>query len=123
MKQDGRSEELKHQGTDVKFSAIITAAAIFVVIAAFIHIGVWLLYRYVREEDRARDVRRTFLETKAPVPPEPRLQVDPSEEFQKYLQQEKEILNSYAWTSRADGKVRIPIDRAMDLVVEKEKTK
>jgi hypothetical protein len=123
MKHDGRTEELKHQGTDVKFSAIIRAAAIFVVIAAFIHAGVWLLYRYVREQDRSRDVRRTFVETQAPVPPEPHLEVDPAVDFQEYLHQQNEILNSYAWTSRADGKVRIPIDRAMDLVVEREKTK
>jgi hypothetical protein len=123
MKRDGWAEELKHQGTDVRFPAIIMATAVFVVVAAFILAGVWLLYRRVRERDRTRDVRRVFVETKPPVPPEPRLEVDPSEDFQKYLQQEKQILSSYAWTSQADGKVRIPIDRAMELVVERGRAK
>jgi len=123
MKNEGRTEELKHQGTDVKFPAIIAAAAIFAVIVAFIHAGVWLLYRHVREQDRIRDVSRTFIETKPPVPPEPRLEIDPTVDFQEYLRQQHEVLNSYAWISRADGKVRIPIDRAMELVVERGKTK
>ena len=123
MKHDGRVEELKHQGTDVQFPPIIKAAAIFIVVAAFIHAGVWLLYRHLREQDRARDVSRTLVETKPPVPPEPRLQIDPAMDFQEYLRQQHEILNSYAWTARAEGKVRIPIERAMELVVEREKTK
>jgi hypothetical protein len=123
MKHDGRAEELKHQGTDVRFPAIIKAAAVFVVVAAFIQAGVWLFYRHVREQNRTRDVRRVFVETKPPVPPEPRLEVNPQDDFQEYLRQQHEILNSYAWTSRADGKVRIPIDRAMELVVERGKAK
>jgi hypothetical protein len=123
MKDSGPVEKLRHQGTDLKFLAVVMAAATFVVIAAFIHVGVWFLYRHVREQDRSRDVRRTLVETKPPVPPVPRLQVNPQEEFQEYLHQEDEILKSYAWISRAEGKVRIPIDRAMELVVEREKVK
>jgi hypothetical protein len=42
-------------------------------------------------------------------------------DLQAYVRQQHEILNSYAWISRADGKVRIPIDRAMELVVERGK--
>src|SRR5262249_35292055 len=123
MKDDGRAEELKHQGTDVRFPAIIKAAAIFVVVAGFIHAGVGFLYCHVLGQDRAASGRWVLVEAKPPVPPEPRLEVNPQADFQEYLHQQHEILNSYAWTSRAAGKVRIPIDRAMELLVERGKAK
>jgi len=121
MKADGRTEELKHQGTDVKFSAVIEAGILFVVILAFILGGMWFAYRYLRAADQERDVRRTFVETKPPVPPEPRLQVSPQGDLQEYLQKQREALTSYGWVSRPDGRVRIPIDRAMELLVERSK--
>jgi hypothetical protein len=121
MKHDGRTEELKHQGTDVRFSGVIAAAIVFVVALAFIFAGIWIVYRYLRTTDQQRDVRRTFVETKPPVPPEPRLQVDPQADLQEYLQKQKETLTSYGWISRPEGTVRIPIDRAMQLVVERSK--
>jgi len=121
MKDHGRIEELKHQGTDLRLRVIVYSVITFITIGALIHLGVWWLYRYAREQDRSRDVRRTFVETKPPIPPEPRLQVSPQDDFQEYLRKEQEILKGYAWTSRAEGKVRIPINRAMQLVVERQK--
>jgi hypothetical protein len=92
-----------------------------VVVFALIHVGIWQFYRYFRSEDSQRDVRRTFVESKPPVPPEPRLQVSPQADLQEYLQQQQEALTSYGWISRPEGRVRIPIDRAMQLFVERSK--
>jgi hypothetical protein len=121
MKNKGWVEELKHQGTDVRISAVFKSALGFVVVFALIHVGIWLFYRYFRSEDMQRDVRRTFVESKPPVPPEPRLQVSPEADLQNYLQQQRQALTSYGWISRPEGRVRIPIDRAMELVVERNK--
>jgi hypothetical protein len=121
MKKNGPFEELKHQGTDIRFSGVLGSAIGFVVVFALIQVGVWLFYRYFRTEDSQRDVRRTFVESKPPVPPEPRLQVSPQADLQEYLQQQREALTSYGWISRPEGTVRIPIDRAMELVVERSK--
>ena len=121
MTHDGRTEQLKHQGTDVRFSGVIAAAIVFAVTLAFIFAGIWIVYRYLRTADQQRDVRRTFVETKPPVPPEPRLQVDPQADLQEYLKNQRETLTSYGWISRPEGTVRIPIDRAIELVVERNK--
>jgi hypothetical protein len=51
--------------------------------------------------------------------PEPRLQVAPAQDLQKLLAEENAVLSSYGWVNRARGVVRIPIDRAMDLLVER----
>jgi hypothetical protein len=51
--------------------------------------------------------------------PAPRLQVHPAEDLVDYQAREKEQLASYGWVDREKGVVRIPIDRAMDLLVER----
>jgi hypothetical protein len=50
------------------------------------------------------------------LPPEPRLQVNAPEDLRKMRAQEDSTLESYGWINKQDGIVRIPIDRAMDLL-------
>jgi hypothetical protein len=110
-----------YEGDDVNFSAIRWVVIMFVIVAVAVHVGVWWLFRYVRAEDERRSVRRSLVETQPPIPPEPRLQVNPTIDFQEYLRAQREALNSYGWVSRGEGRVRIPIDRAIEIVVEREK--
>ena len=107
--------------TDINFSAIWKTVIVFIVVSAGLSFGVWRMFRYLRGEDARRDVRRTLIVTPSPIPPEPRLQVHSHEDLQEYLRAQRERLNSYAWVSRDQGVVRIPIERAMDLVIEREK--
>ncbi len=53
------------------------------------------------------------------LPPEPRLQAAPVEDMQALRAREEAILNSYEWLDREAGIIRIPIERAIDLVVER----
>jgi len=106
---------------DVPFSIIKKVFVALVVLVAVIQLSVWWLYRYFRTQDQRRDVSPTFVNAAPPVPPEPRLQVNAQADYQEYLRQQKAVLNSYSWVSRADGVVRIPVDRAMELVVERER--
>jgi len=53
------------------------------------------------------------------LPPNPRLQEHPAVELQILRRHEDEILNSYGWVDQKAGVVRIPIDKAMDLLVQK----
>jgi len=103
---------------DVNVRRIFRIAMIFVVVGAAIHLGVWWMFAYYRNVDSQRDVRQTLIEPPPPIPPEPRLEVDPTEDFQTFRRQQQDILNSYGWTSREEGRVHIPIERAMESVVE-----
>jgi hypothetical protein len=53
------------------------------------------------------------------IPPEPRIQADPHLDVWRLRANEDAVLNSYGWADRQAGTVRIPIDRAMDLLVER----
>lgn len=65
-----------------------------------------------------------FLErgTVPPPPPErppgPLLQVAPRSELERLRREQARRLETYGWTDRARGLVRVPIERAMDLLLE-----
>lgn len=46
-------------------------------------------------------------------PVEPRLQADPVLDIAKFRAQEEQILQGYAWTDRSRGRVRIPVEQAI----------
>jgi hypothetical protein len=49
----------------------------------------------------------------------PELEAAPGQEFQHYREQQGDVLDSYGWVDQRAGIVRLPIDRAMDLVLER----
>jgi hypothetical protein len=53
------------------------------------------------------------------MPPEPRLQPHPADEYQALRQHEDEVLNHYGWVDQKAGVVRLPIDKAMDILAKR----
>ena len=53
------------------------------------------------------------------LPPLPRLQVEPVLELNEARNQQRSELDTYGWVDRSHGIVHIPIDRAMDLILER----
>ncbi|HQZ37413.1 MAG TPA: hypothetical protein PLH72_00135 [Vicinamibacterales bacterium] len=53
------------------------------------------------------------------VPPSPRLQTQPFKDGYLLKERQDERLDSYGWTDKASGAVHIPIDRAIDLTLER----
>ncbi len=54
----------------------------------------------------------------AALPPLPRLQVSPPVDLQSFRAREEKELHSYGWVNRTSGIVHIPIERAMELVLQ-----
>ena len=52
-------------------------------------------------------------------PPEPRLQVRAPEDLKKMREEEDAVLSSYGWVDRQNGVVHIPVERAMELLVQR----
>ena len=51
------------------------------------------------------------------IPPEPRLQTDPPADMRELRARETATLHTYGWSNEQASTVRIPIERAIDLVV------
>jgi hypothetical protein len=51
--------------------------------------------------------------------PQPRLETDERTQLTDYIQKQDQKLLTYDWVDKESGTVRIPIDRAMDLIAER----
>jgi hypothetical protein len=51
--------------------------------------------------------------------PEPRLEENERTELRTYSDEEQQKLSTYDWVDKSKGIVRIPIDRAMELMVQR----
>jgi hypothetical protein len=52
-------------------------------------------------------------------PPFPRLQISPAQDLKTFRAREDAELNSYGWVNQTAGVARIPITRAMDLLLQR----
>ena len=113
--------EVRHEGTDVNVRAILGWGAGLLVAAVLIHFVVWLLFLYLSGRETTRDAVDYPLAAgqATRVPPEPRLQTTPREDLRALRAREQEILSSYGWVDKPTGVVRIPIDEAMKLTLQR----
>lgn len=113
--------DVRHEETDVNIRGIFAFAFGLVVVAAVIHLVVWLLFAYFSTRETARVAPRYPLAATEQnrLPPEPRLQTNPRQDLADLRAAEERILSSYGWVDRNAGIVRIPIEEAMRLVVER----
>src|SRR5438067_9402746 len=110
-----------HEESDVNIRAILGFGAVLIVAAVVIHFGVWLLFGFFenREARRVAPEYPLAAAAAARVPPEPRLQINPREDLRELRENEDAILNGYGWVDTNAGIVRIPIDEAMKLTVQR----
>lgn len=74
---------------------------------------------YFEHREASPALTRSPLAEPQPLPPEPRLQVAPSADLEELRAEEDARLSSYGWIDREQQVVHIPIDRAMDILLEK----
>src|SRR5512143_4182640 len=78
-----------------------------------------LIFKKLAGSDANEGVTPSPMLEAQPLPPEPRLQANPPLDLKKYRAAEEAELNSYGWVGKPNGVVRIPVERAMALVLEK----
>jgi len=107
-----------HETRDLSVRAIVWFAVSLVVTGVVVHFvlgGFWVFLR--DHNDRGGPVS-PFAVTRQ-LPPEPRLQISPPSEMRNFRLWEEQQVHTYGWVNRPGGVVRIPIDHAMDLVLER----
>jgi hypothetical protein len=79
---------------------------------------IWLFKYFQKTENPGAFIAAPFAAAR-PLPPPPRIQPNPGADMQNYYQSQQNILNTYGWIDRQNGTVRLPIDRAMNLLLER----
>jgi hypothetical protein len=100
--------------THAIFRFMVILGVALIAIAGFM----WLWFYYLSIAERQPAPASPFAGVRQ-VPPSPQLQVNPRDDLRKSLAQQEQDLETYSWANRETGAVRIPIERAMDLLLQK----
>jgi hypothetical protein len=95
---------------------VALATALFLLLASLSLI--WLFRYFEKAQNPGSFVAVPFSGTR-PLPPPPRIQPDPGADMQSYRESQQNLLNTYGWIDRQNGIVRMPIDRAMELLLQR----
>jgi hypothetical protein len=109
-----------HERSDANVRSLAIFGASMFVTLVIVSVGMWGMFRYYAGHQTLGPPASPFAQGR-PLPPagKPRLQVAPRLDLQQVIEQQNSILNSYGWVDRKAGVVRIPIGRAMELLVER----
>jgi hypothetical protein len=108
----------EHERTDGSFRQL----AMFAIATAALFVGglvvSWFTFHYITKYQSLGEPASPFDNTRE-MPEGPRLQVHAPEDLKQYKQEEKSVLDGYGWVDQKQGIVRIPVDRAMELLLQK----
>lgn len=117
---DARHSSIGHETHDANVRAIVLAGVIFAAAIAFSLCLVWGMFRFLANHAIVILPSNPLAETeRQQFPPAPRIEEHPAIEMKELNKQEDGILSTYGWTDKKAGVVRIPIDRAMKLQLER----
>jgi hypothetical protein len=113
-----------HETRDVNFNALFGLAGLAIVLGVAIGLGVWLVFVDLRERQRRRmpAAMPLAVEHQGQLPPPPQLE---GIERMKTpwgvpAAAETSLQGKYEWVNRKAGVVRIPMDQAMTIIVERK---
>ena len=110
----------RHETTDADIRGIVKFAVglfVFLVIAL---VAVKVVFNYYAARQGLGPPASPFAQSRE-LPPAnvPRLLAAPPQEMNQYRKQQEELLDSYGWVDQKNGIVRIPVSRAMDLLIQR----
>lgn len=110
-----------YEHTDANVWAIVKFGVWLAATALIVHVGMGLMYSMLIEQGKDTAEQRYPLATGADprLPPTPRLQQFPQNEIYNFRTAEEQKLHGYGWVDKSQGVVRIPIEDAMRLTLEK----
>jgi hypothetical protein len=111
--------EVSRERRDVSIRALVMFFVALLISAALIHLLLTSIFDALTFRETAAHAPAGPLAEPERQPPLPRLQLNPPQDLRALRAAEDAVLHSYAWVDRAAGVVRIPIERAMELTLER----
>lgn len=109
-----------HERQDVDVPALFTIALLLLLSCLTIFVVVTVMMHYFKVHQPAVTSGQANIPiVGAPEFPQPRLLIKPGSSFAELRAAEDSELNSYGWVDRKSGIARIPIDRAMQMLLER----
>jgi len=105
--------------TDANARTLVAWVLGLVVVLTLAVVSAWIFFDALARHAARTDPKVSPLAvTESKVPPEPRLLEREHDDLTSVRREEDQILHGYDWVDKPHGVVRIPIERAMDLVAK-----
>jgi hypothetical protein len=110
--------EAGHETKDANVHFIVVVLIGLAISVAIVGFMVYGIFWYMADHP-LNTARPNPLVESIQIPPPPRLDTHPGAELQELHNYEDNILSTYGWTNPQKGIVRIPIDQAMQMQLQK----
>ena len=107
-----------HEKSDASPRTILVAMSGLVMGAVVVWLCVAALWHFLSKSEEHPSATPFTYGAPRELPPDPKLQVTPYLDWDRYRQEQMRQLNGFGWVDQGAGKVHIPIDRAMDIVAK-----
>jgi hypothetical protein len=114
-----KSRHAGHETRDADVRPIVLTGLGLALIVALVALSVYGVLTYLGAHRPASARANPMSAQDSQIPPNPRIEEHPAIEIQQLRAQEDNTLSTYGWMNKKAGVVRIPIDRAMDLQLER----
>jgi hypothetical protein len=114
-----QSRAAGHETHDAPVGPIVLTGAGLAFIVAMVGLIIYGILTYLGTHPATSVRANPMAAEDSQIPPAPRIEEHPAIEIQQLHAQEDHILSTYGWTDKKAGVVRIPIDRAMELQLER----
>jgi hypothetical protein len=121
MAESDQNPAVEHEESDVNIRAIFGFGLGLLAVGVVVHVLVWLLFLSLAAGEQVQTPPQYPLAVadSERLPPEPRLQTSPRQDLIDLRAQEQQLLQTYGWVDRNAGVVRIPIEEAVRLTLER----
>jgi len=113
---DAHREGYERSDADVR-SLLKFGFSLFLILVAVLISMKWMFFHFAKSQQLGPPA--SPFENARVLPPQPRLQVQPRVELHAYCEDQMQQLNTYGWVDPHNEVVRIPVDRAMDLLLQR----
>jgi hypothetical protein len=107
-----------YETRDANVRGVFYFLVILGVVLIFTALLCWGMFKYFSASQASPAQDSAFAGTRQ-LPSGPQLQVNPRQDYLQFRAAQERSLQSYAWEDRSAGKVRVPIERAMELLLQK----
>ena len=108
----------RYEQTDARVRSVVFFGIwLSLLIAVSLGVTFWIVKAFSRS-DNAREAPSPLAEFRAP-PSGPELEPRPGASLASVHAREEELLTTYGWIDPENGIVRVPIDRALEIVLER----
>ena len=109
-----------HETEDASVHGIVYAGVGLAVGSLIVALIVYGVFQHLANKPLTTAPPNPLAETdQQRIPPAPRIEEHPAIELKDLHAEEDQILNTYGWTDKSAGIVRIPLERAMELQLER----